>query len=73
MDLTELRQFEQMEAQLRAWDWRADLKADERSIPWLARKTGKPTRTIYAYAYGEIRAPLAWLREAYKVLKGLGE
>lgn len=71
MDLTELQRFEEMEAQLRSWDWRADLKADERSIPWLARKTGKPQRTIYAYAYGEVHAPLDWLRDAYRVLKGL--
>jgi hypothetical protein len=73
MDLAELRRFEEIENQLRAWDWRADLKADERSIPWLARKTGAPQRTVYAYAYGEVRPPLSWLREAYRILKGLDE
>lgn len=73
MDLAELQRFEEMEQQLRAWDWRADLKADERSIPWLARKTGTSQRTVYSYAYGEVRAPLPWLREAYRVLKRLSE
>lgn len=70
MDLTELQRAEEIEAQLRAWDWKADLRSDERSIPWLARKTGKPQRTVYAYSYGQVRAPLEWLRDAYRVLKG---
>ena len=70
MDLTELQQFEQMEQQLRSWDWQADLRSDERSIPWLARKTGKSQRAVYSYAYGESRPSLEWLRDAYRVLKG---
>ena len=56
------------EAELRAWDWRAALKADERSIPWLARRTNKAQRTVYGYARGELVPPLAWLREAAAVL-----
>lgn len=55
---------------LRSWDWLADLKADERSIPWLARKTGKSQRSIYAYSYGESTPSLEWLRSAYRALKG---
>jgi hypothetical protein len=70
MDLTELQHFEDMEARLRAWDWLAALKADERSIPWLARKTGKSQRSIYAYSYGQATPSLAWLRDAYRVLHG---
>lgn len=70
MELSELVRFEEMEAQLRAWDWQAALKADERSIPWLARKTNKSQRSVYAYAYGEARPSLDWLRAAYRVLNG---
>jgi hypothetical protein len=70
MDLTELQQLEDMEARLRAWDWIAALKADERSIPWLARKTGKPQRTVYAYSYGEVTPSLQWLRDAFRALNG---
>ena len=56
------------EAELRAWDWRAALKADERSIPWLAKRTSKSQRTVYGYSRGELVPPLAWLREAAAVL-----
>jgi hypothetical protein len=70
MDMTELQQLEDMEARLRAWDWMAALKADERSIPWLARKTGKSQRSIYAYSYGQATPSLAWLRDAYRALNG---
>ena len=73
MDLTELRRIEELEAQLRAWDWRADLKADERSIPWLARKTDTPSSTVYSYSNRTHQPPLEWLRTAYRVLKGLDQ
>ena len=55
--------------ELRAWDWRADLKAEERGIPWLARQTGKAQSTVYAYAYGDRPTPLAWLQEVARVLR----
>lgn len=58
----------QDEAELRAWDWRAALKADERSIPWLAKRTSKAQRTVYGYSRGELVPPLAWLREAAAIL-----
>lgn len=66
MDLPELLPND--EAELRAWDWRAALKADERSIPWLARRTGKSVRTVYGYSRGEFPIPLSWLRDAAAVL-----
>lgn len=69
MNPTEIRKAEAIEDQLRAWDWLADLKADERTIPWLARHTGKSTRAIYAYSYGQAKPSVEWLRRAYRVLK----
>lgn len=57
------------DADLRAWDWRADLKADERGIPWLARQTGKAQSTVYNYAYGFREAPIEWLRDVARVLR----
>lgn len=56
------------EDELRAWDWRAALAADDRSIPWLARKTDRSDRTVYSYAYEQRRPPIAWLRSAAQVL-----
>jgi len=57
------------ESVLRDWDWVAELKRQERSKTWLARATGTKPRTVYAYAYGEFRPPLDWLR---KVMLTLG-
>jgi hypothetical protein len=54
--------------ELRAWDWRADLHAMERRIPWLARQTGTPQRTVYSYAYGQRATSIEWLRKAAAVL-----
>jgi hypothetical protein len=53
---------------LRAWDWRADLKRDERGIPWLARQTHKSQTTVYSYAYGTRATPIAWLEEVARLL-----
>ena len=53
---------------LRAWDWRADLKADERTIPWLARQTGRAQNTVYLYAWGKATPTIEWLREVARIL-----
>lgn len=53
---------------LRAWDWLADLRADERSVLWLARHTGKSSTQVYAYSRGEITPPLDWLDRAWAVI-----
>lgn len=58
----------QQVADLSAWDWRAALREQERGIPWLARRTGRSQTTVYAYAYGTLRAPLAWLERVAQVL-----
>jgi hypothetical protein len=53
---------------LRAWDWRAALKADERTIPWLARQTGRAQNTVYLYAWGKVTPQIEWLREVARLL-----
>lgn len=50
------------------WDWQATLREQERTIPWLARKTGKSQSAVYAYAYGRNTPPVEWLHEAARVL-----
>jgi hypothetical protein len=57
------------DAELREWDWRADLKAEERTIPWLARQTGRAQHTVYRYSWGTLATPIDWLREARRVLR----
>lgn len=60
------------EAELRAWDWLADLRAQERSLSWLARKTDRNQQTVYLYSWGKQRASLEWLRSAARVLGKVG-
>lgn len=66
MDLPEVQQDD--EAELRAWDWRAELKAQDRSIPWLARQTDRQQNTVYKYAWGELTPKVEWLRAAARAL-----
>lgn len=66
MDLTQVPHDDEA---LLAWDWIADLRADDRTVSWLARKTGRPESTVHSYAQGRHPAPLEWLREAAFVLK----
>lgn len=56
-------------AALEAWDWVAELERQERSIPWLARRTGRHQNTVYRYSWGRLRAPAEWLAEARRVLE----
>jgi hypothetical protein len=58
----------QTDAELLDWDWRAELARVERSIAWLARQTGTPERTAYAYSSGTRPTSVAWLRKAAQVL-----
>jgi hypothetical protein len=53
---------------LRAWDWRADLRRQERGIPWLARQTNRSQTTVYRYAYGTLPTPIGWLQDVARVL-----
>lgn len=56
------------DADLRAWDWRAELKRQSRSVPWLARQTGRADQTVYQYSRGVTRPSIDWLRSAAAVL-----
>jgi hypothetical protein len=62
----------QTDEELRSWDWRADLRAIERSAAWLARQTGTPERTVYSYTNGQRTTSLDWLRKAADVLGRAG-
>ena len=53
---------------LATWDWRTELRAQERSIPWLARRTDRAQQTVYNYANGAAATPIEWLRLAATVL-----
>lgn len=66
------QQPEPTEAELRAWDWLAELHRQERSIPWLARQTDRHQHTVYQIAWGKQRASLEWLRSAARVLGKVG-
>lgn len=67
MDTTELSTRDAGAAtdeELRAWDWRAELERQERSIPWLARHTQRSESAVRQYASGVLSAPVKWLRMA---------
>jgi hypothetical protein len=49
--------------------WRIELDEQGRTLAWLARATGTPASTVYAYSMGKRRAPDAWLN---KVAAALG-
>jgi hypothetical protein len=71
MDTTEVHDGSASSASeddLRSWDWRAELKRQERQVTWLARHTDRAATTVHKYASGEIPTPLSWLREAEIVL-----
>jgi hypothetical protein len=53
---------------LEGWDWHAELKRQERSIPWLARQTDRSQHTVYQYAGGHRPTPVEWLGKAWTVL-----
>lgn len=48
--------------------WRTVLDEQGRTITWLARATGRPRRSIYAYARGQMRPTAEWLAAASAVL-----
>jgi hypothetical protein len=69
MDATPATQHDGLtDAELLAWDWDADRRAQERSIPWLARQTDRQQNTVYKYRWGEMTPSLDWLRSAARVL-----
>ena len=52
--------------------WRIELDEQGRTLRWLARATGTPESTVYAYSMGKRRAPDGWLVKVADVL-GLTE
>jgi hypothetical protein len=59
------------EEELRAWDWRSELKRQERSMSWLARHTERSESAVNKYASRSIPTPVSWLELAAAAL-GLG-
>jgi len=49
-------------------NWRTVLIEQGRSIAWLARQTGRPRRSIYAYSQGQMQPTPEWLAKASEVL-----
>ena len=45
-------------------DWRTVLREQGRTIAWLAKQTGRPARTVYAYSRGQLTATPEWLADA---------
>lgn len=41
--------------------WRGELRAQGRSLRWLARATQTPEGTVYAYSIGKRNPPDEWL------------
>lgn len=48
--------------------WRAVLREQGRTIRWLAIQTGRPPRSIYAYAQGQMKPTPEWLAAASAAL-----
>jgi predicted transcriptional regulator len=49
-------------------DWRTVLREQGRTLRWLADRTGKSRRTVYAYSRGDLVPPPAWIAAASEVL-----
>ena len=45
-------------------EWRTVLNEQGRTLRWLAGKTGKSPRTVYAYSRGDLTPTPAWLAAA---------
>lgn len=58
----------QTTADLAAWDWRAELDAQGRSLAWLARQIGARERTVYSWSAGQRTMPMAVRRDVASVL-----
>jgi hypothetical protein len=48
--------------------WRTVLAEQGRTITWLAIQTGRPRRSLYAYAQGQMRPTAEWLAAASRAL-----
>lgn len=50
-----------MDTSTAPFDWRTVLRAQGRTLRWLALQTGKSPRTVYAYSRGDLLPPQDWL------------
>ena len=48
--------------------WRTVLYDQGRTLRWLAGKTGKSARTVYAYSRGDLTPPDRWLEDVSVLL-----
>ena len=48
--------------------WHTELRAQGRSLRWLADQTGIARRTVYAYSTGQRRPPDSWLERVAEAL-----
>jgi hypothetical protein len=53
---------------LHSWDWQAELRAQERSLAWLARHTGIHYQALYRMTLGGRPSP-EYLEAIARVLK----
>jgi hypothetical protein len=58
------------EAELRAWDWRTELREQDRTLLWLARRSEVHYQTVYRIARGEQTPTVVQLRAFSDVLLG---
>lgn len=49
-------------------DWRTVLREQGRTVGWLADRTGRNRRTVYAYSQGRLASPSDWLDEVEVLL-----
>lgn len=48
--------------------WNSVVRAQGRTLRWLAIETGKSPRTVYAYSQGKLIPTQQWLADASRVL-----
>ena len=57
-----------MDTQTSPIAWRTVLYGQGRTLRWLAGKTGKSARTVYAYSQGQLIPPDEWLSDVSDLL-----
>lgn len=64
----EVDQHVPSDADLRAWDWIAETRRQDRSFGWLGRKTDRSAGAVSRYAHGSLSTPIEWLRDVWRIL-----
>lgn len=55
-------------ADLASWDWHAELRRQDRRIPWLAAQTRRSLSAVYGYRHGRMPVPIEWLEDVARIL-----